>query len=395
MHLKHFPFRHLRIPKEYTTLPRSIKIAFFIFLIYYLGWGIVMAYYSIYLKKILGNYSSVGYVFAMYHTASLIVSLLLGILLDKVNKQKIIRFILLFYFPFSYIFLKIRNLSQFLAFKIYHGTIATSLWVSVEAYIRKHSPKKRTIESIALFDLGPTLALVIGGFLGAFLITLYSFNIFYAISLFAFLAFLIAIFLPDHEKTNFNINLLKGIKKEFIDFKKNIKLRKLSLALFLYILAMGTIPMILPLFLRHIGATLWQIGIIFAISNIPFLFEGVFALFKERKRTLISAIFIGIVIFTFLFFIRNILLIFIISFLISICFSAITPIISGKLTETMPKTKRGELSGMLSAIRNIGFILSTLAAGFISDALGLNFVFAFDAIILLLLLFVVSRIEFE
>lgn len=394
MQFKHFPFRYLKIPKEYKNLPKSIKIASLVFFIYNLGWGIVTAYYAIYLKNVLKTYYNIGYIIAIYHLTCIITSLIFGILLDKINKRKIIRLILIFYFPFSYIFLKISTLTHFLFFVIYHGFIATSLWVSGEAYIRKHSPKNRTIESIAFFDLAYFISLIIGCFFGAFLIKFFKFNIFYSISFFAFLAFLFATILPDQEKLMFKINIFKEIKKEIKDIKKNKKLKKLSFILFLFIFIQGAISLIMPLFLNHLGVNLFQIGIIIAISYLPFLCEGFFALLKNRKRILIVAFLFLIFTFSLLFFIKDIVLIFIINFLVSISFSAIMPILSGKITETMPKQKRGELSSFIFIVRNAGFGISGFINGFIAHNLGLNYVFAFSSLISIAILYLIIKTKF-
>ncbi|MEM2772515.1 MAG: MFS transporter [Candidatus Pacearchaeota archaeon] len=394
MQLKHFPFRYLKIPKEYKNLPKSIKIASLIFFSYNLGWGIVTAYYAIYLKNVLGSYYNIGYIIGVYHLTCIITNFVFSVLLDKINKRKIIRLILIFYFPFSYIFLKISTLIMFLFFVMYHGFIATALWISGEAYIRKHSPKNRAIESIAYFDLSYFISLIIGCFLGVFLISTYKFNIFYSISFFAFIAFLFTIFLPDKEKTFVNINIFKEIKKEIKNIKNNKRLKQLGFILFLFIFIQGIAGLIIPLFLNEMKVELYQIGIIVAISYLPFLCEGFFALLKKRKQVVMTAIFSLFLFFSLLFFIKNIFIIFIINLLISICFSAIMPIIAGNLTEAMPKERMGELSGFVFVVRNIGFGVSGLVSGFIASSLGLNFNFAFSALVSIVLLYLSSKTKF-
>lgn len=395
MHYEHIQFRHLKFPKHYKKLPRSIKLASIIVFIYSFGWGLIYAFESIYIKGVVGNYSGVGYVFATYYLLGLIFSLLLGLILDKVNKIKIIRAFLIFYLPFSYLFLNIRNSLQFIYFKIYHGIIATGFWVSSEAYIRQHSPKAMTVESMAIFDVSFALALIVGGLLSAFLITVFGFNLFYSISVFSFIALIASTLLLNHKKTKLKIRFFSDLKKEFCDFKYNKRLKKLSLFLFLYTIVSATMFIIFPLFLKHVGAKLWQIGIIFSLMMIPYTFEGFFALIKKRKHLLLFSLFFSSLVFLTMFFISNIILLFFISFIIALCFSAINPIISGKLTETMSTRKRGELSGILSAIRNISYIFSALLSGLISDAFGLNYVFLFNALIFLFLFFLSLTIDLQ
>ncbi|MEM1534909.1 MAG: MFS transporter [Candidatus Pacearchaeota archaeon] len=396
MHIKHYiPFRHFRLPRlgEFLKLPRAIKYAFIILFIYYLGWGIWVAFEPIYLKRIVGSYTHIGLIVMTFNFLALFFSLFLGTILDKINKKKSIRFWLLFYLPFSYIFSKIKALSHFLLFKAYHGIIATGLWISGEAYVRQHSPKKKAIESMALYDLSTILAVVIGGFIGAWLIYKIGFNIFYAISAFAFLALITSGILPDHGRWKVkHIHPLKGLKKELKDLRKNKSLRRLSAFLFVYVFVLATMPLVLPLFLNHIGAKLWQIGIIYAISQVPFLFEGFFGLAKRKKAIISSSLLIGSALFLAMAFVKNILAIFLLSLAISICFSAISPIINGKLTEAMPRQKRGELTATLGALRYLSISLSSLFSGFISDLLGLHYVFLLNFVLFGLLFISLKKI---
>jgi MFS family permease len=390
MHIR-FPFRHLKFPKEYLKLPKAIKVSFVVIFLYYLGWGLSLAYYPIYFKTILVSYSNVGYVYAIYYLTSLFVGLIFGSLLDKLNKKKIIRFILLLYFPFSFFLLNIKSLLSFIIFNVYHGIIASGLWVSFESYVRKHSPKDKAVECIALYDLASILALIFGYLISAFLITKFYFNIFYFISFFAFIAFFASILLPDREKNDFKINLFKNIAKEFKDFIENKSLKRLSIILFLYVVSIGNLSMIFPLFLNYLGSSLWQVGIIFFIMELPYLFEGFFALVKKRKQLVFSLTSILIIIFFLLFFVKNINIIFLITLIMGVCFAGIGPVISGKLTETMPKTRQGELSGMLHVIRNIGFMFSSFFAGQISETFGINFIFLFNSLFLFIFLLLLIR----
>jgi len=56
----------------------------------------------------------------------------------------------------------------------------------------------------------------------------------------------------------------------------------------------------------------------------------------------------------------------------------------------MPKKKIGELSSIAFAIRSMAAGLGPIAAGFVSDSLGLNYVFLFTFIIFLALVFFVG-----
>ncbi|MEM4358103.1 MAG: MFS transporter [Candidatus Pacearchaeota archaeon] len=394
MHHRHyFPFRHLKYPIEFLKLPKSIKYGFVIFLIYSFGWGFAEPYFAIYSNKVLGSYTNVGLVYAIFNFIGLITSLSLGTILDKINKRNLIRFILLFYLPFSYLLLQIKNLTNFITFRIYHGVIATSLWVSGEVYIRRHSPRRRTVESVALFDLASVIGMILGAIASAFLISWLSFNIFYSISIFAFLALLLSAYMPDKEKSEIKkVMLVREIKKEFVNFFRYKKLRKITLFLFFYIIVSATMSIIFPLYLKHIGASLTEIGLIFALFYFPFLLEGYFAWIRNKKALLISSLAATSLLFLILFFINNIVTIFLLSLLIGIFFAAIGPTLSGRITNFMPLKKRGQLTSVLDVIRHLALVVSFLFSGFIADKLGLNFVFLINFLILAILTFFVRKI---
>lgn len=392
MHIKYFfhHFRHIRLPKKLFKLPRSIKYASFLLFVYYLGWGMAYAYEAIYIKEKLGVYSNVGITFAIFHLFAIITSIIMGALLDKTNKRNIIRFFLVFYIPFSYIFLSIKNFSQFIIFKAYHGIIATGLWVSSESYIRLHSPKKKEIESVTLFDLALVVAMILGGITGAFLIYKISYNLFYSISFFAFLALIFSSALSDREKAK-KVKILKGIEHEIIDIESNAKFRRFTLLVIFFTFLSASIMFIYPLFLKAVGVELWQIGMMFAVFQAPFLFEGFFAVTKQRYKIAKIAIVIMAFIFLGIAFTNNIIIIFFSGLFISLCLAAIFPILSGKLTEIMPIKRRGELTSVLYTIRNLTFAVSLIIIGFIADV-GLNYVFLMDFFVAILFFFFAKKL---
>ena len=395
MHRSYFPFRVLYFTKKFAQLPKSVKYCSLLFFIYYFGWGMILAYEPIYLKNILGEYKNIGLIFASFHILALAMSLLIGTLLDKIKKKNLLRFFLFFYLPFSYIYLHITKLSHFLLFKAYHGIIATGLWISGEAHIRTHSPKGKEVESIALFDFSGILALVLGSFVGAMLIEKFSFNIFYAISFFAILALIFSYRLGDREEKISGkmkkIELMKGIKKEINDLKKNKRFYHHVSFLLLFVFLSSTFGLILPLFLKTLEVELWCIGIIFGISQIPFLFEGVFATAKNKNRILVGGWIMSGIIFLVMFFLKSPKLIFLVSLFLGISFAAISPILSGRLTRDMPKTKRGEFTGILAGLRYICLAVSSLTFGIMADFLGIRSIFILNFFLVAVFLIIARK----
>ncbi|MBS3118989.1 MFS transporter [Candidatus Woesearchaeota archaeon] len=391
-YLQRYFINRFKTSREMFKLPLSIKIISFIAFIYYLGWGIVSPFFPLYLKQILGNYSSVGFIWGLLSIFSLFWAILIGSFIDKTSKRRFISLTMILYLPFSYFLLSIQNFMQFIYFRIYHSFSATSYWLASETYAREHSPKGKAIEAISLFDVSSTLSMVIGSLIGALLINKLGFSILYAVSFFSFFALLFSFFLPDHKKKLFN-----GITLHKDFFSKGIKdlwaekpLVKLTAFAFFFTFCSSVFGMILPLFLNKIGANYVQIALISAAFSLPLLLEPVFAVRKNRRAVLIYGLLGGAAVLLSMFFLQSTFLLFLASLLLGVSLAAITPVLFGQFTVLMPKKKIGELSSIAFAIRSMAAGLGPIAAGFVSDSLGLNYVFLFTFIIFLALVFFVG-----
>jgi len=151
--------RALRFPGELAKLPKSVKIISLVVFIYYLGWGIAEPFLPIYFKQIFENYTSVGFVTGLLYILSLLWTLPIGDLTDKISKKKFIGLILFLYAPIGPLLLVLKNFFDFVLFRVYHSFLASSLWTCSEAYVREHSPKNKTAEAIGLFDTSSNISL--------------------------------------------------------------------------------------------------------------------------------------------------------------------------------------------------------------------------------------------
>ncbi len=390
--------RKIHITRRLMNLPRPIKLLSFIMFIYYLGWAISDPYIAIYFKEKLGTYTRLGIVYAAFPFFSIIWVLLTGLIIDNNSKKKLINLSMFLYTPLSFIILSISKFFHFILYRLYHSLIASILWLSVESYLREHSPKNRASEARGLFDSAYGSTLIIGPLIGALLITKLGFNLFYSISIFAFLAFLFSLMLVDKKNSiSFKIKY-SSLKKEFYDFWVNKKLARTGLFLGMLTFCLSFTGLLLPLFLREFGASYLQIGIVYALYNIPILFEAYFSCLKNKKRLLFLGVFFSAIIFLLMFRVTNLYYLFILIFFLGVSVSSLIPTIHGRITNLMPKKEIGELSAMLTAITDFSNTIGILLAGFIADYLGLNYVFLlafFVFAILLLIITFTKKMELE
>ena len=388
------PLRPIKVSLELLKLPLNIKLAALLMLVYGLGWGIAGPFIPIYFNQILGNYTAVGIVFGIYPLFCILWDLIIGPLSDSASKKGLMRIALLLYLPMSFILLSLKNMSNFIIFRIYHSFATTSLYTAHEVYVRKHSPKHKASEAIGLSDSASILAAIIGAVIGGFLIMKIGFNIFYAVSIFAALAFIPLFFLKGRRKHyHFKIEL----KKDIQDFCRSKELVKLSFINFFFVFCYTTAFIMLPLLLLELNATLLQIGLIYGAIYIPFLFESYFSVLADKfgkRNILLKGLLFGALLFLGMFFAKSIILLFIFSLLLSVSFSAISPSLSGRMTELMPKNEIGGLTGIKTAIRDIAAGAGPILAGLIADSFGLNYAFLLGFAVFSVLFFAVSRFRF-
>ncbi|MEW6062794.1 MAG: MFS transporter [Nanoarchaeota archaeon] len=385
--------KKFRFVKEMYSLPTSIKLISLVMFIYYIGWGIATPYFPLFLKEVLGSYTAVGLVTGLLPLFSILVYLFIGPLCDRVSKRKVVSLMLLLYLPYSFVLLGLKSIISFVYFRVYHAFIATSLWTASDSYLREHSSKGKGAEAIGMYDSFYTFSLVIGPIIGAFLFMLYGYNIFYAISAFALLAFFVSLRL--HAKRGKRLfsgirDMLRDhfIKREFSDFMANKELVRISLFVFLFYLGTSIIGMTVPLFLRSIDVDFFQIGLAIALFNVPWVFESYFSTAKNKRKNILLGIFFAIVLLFTMFFAKDLRTIAVILFLLGMCNAAVLPIIQGRITELMPKKEIGELVGVNNSIWNIATGFGPLFAGIFADKFGLQPLFLVLAFLFLALLLI-------
>ncbi len=393
-------FHRPRFPSELLQLNSGIKRITIIFFIYNIGWGIVAPIFPLYINSLFGNYKTVGILAAALEFFALLFGLFLGPMLDKLEKRRLMSTALFLYLPFSPILFALNTLLQLIIFRVYHAAIATGLWLTGEAYVRGHSEPKKEAQSIGLFDFGAGSGMVIGGLIGAGIITAIGFNVLYSISIFGALAFITSFSLPDKTKrvslaSSLNSFSFKSLKTSLTHFKHNKEASTLLFFTLPYYFIAATLPMVIPLFVAHAGGSLALACLASASFYVPMLFESFFSTSKHKSKVLHISFIISFILFTLLFFISNIVFIFTLTILLGICFAAITPILSGHMTELLDKKKIGEQTSVIFASKSLAAATGLLTAGFVSDSYGLNYVFLIGALIFIVLLIAKNRLKLQ
>ncbi|MBI2039327.1 MAG: MFS transporter [Candidatus Niyogibacteria bacterium] len=379
--------------RDFRTLPASIKWVTLILSFYSLFWGLWDPFLPIYFNKILGGYTETALVTAFFYLFFAILSVPIGRIADILSKKKLIAFFLLLYLPLGPLLALMRTIFQFTLFRFYHAFLASGLWSASETYIRAHSPPHQRAEAMGFLDTGLNAAIVAGALLSGFIVAAVGIEpLFYVAPVMIGGALLLTLFyLPDHSGSSdwsralpaFRVGAFKESVRDFLNNQRLFFLGRLS---FLFGLASaGVGAVLLPLFSEALGATPIQIGAIFALSLVPFVFEAPFAVlaehFSNRAIVLSSGIF-STVTLALLYFIQDLRLLSLLAFFLGLSFAMVVPILGGRATGFMPKRHIGELNGVYRAVGALAGGIGILIVGPLADRYGINAPFLLSAVLM-------------
>jgi len=360
--------------------------------LYYLGWGIVEPFLGIYFNDLLGSYTSVGIIFSLLYFFSIFLSLPFGDLADNVSKRTIITLMLICYIPIGPVIAALRTITDAVFFRLYHAFLATGLWASTEAYVRSHSPRKQSSESMGVFDMAVAGASVFGALIGGFLVVRFGIHtLFYMMPAFSIMALITILRLPDSDGT---FSLWKGVREivrqglfrhEFQDFFSIPGIAHMTALSFLFNVVGAGVAILLPLVYRAFGVSLWEIGLIYAVFMMPAFFEVPFSVLADRtnKRVLFivgSLAAVGIelcMVWT-----HSVFVLFALSLALGTVFALLRPLIEGVITNCMPHERMGELNGVYRSFILLALAFGSFIIGPVADAFTVQAPFLIGAILM-------------
>ncbi|MEA2003630.1 MAG: MFS transporter [archaeon] len=394
-----------RIEKNLKKVPKSLKMLSFAFLIYTLAWGSIIPYFSIFLSKTVANYSQVGFIIALMSIVAAITSIVMGDLIDKVGRKKIILFSFANYLLIGPLYALTHSVNVLILARVYNGIAAIGVWVPSITYVRDISPCNKRAEYMGYFYTASSISYCVGPLIGAVIVSFVDMKyLFYALALGALVAAGIINKLPETIKPK--RSMFQGIKdvlfkdrfieKELKDYVNEKGLGvKVTMVSFLTKMVSAVLVMVLALYINNMGGSLWQIGLIYFVMYLPFVFQFAFGDIADHvgagKMLSIGAM-LSSVFLVALFFATNIMAIVAFSFVVGVGLAIIGPVISIYISK-MAKRNRGEITGIYGAVDKIAAFTGPIMAGLIADMYGLNFAFVFAAIAMFLVIGVALRIR--
>ncbi|MDO8428390.1 MAG: MFS transporter [Candidatus Diapherotrites archaeon] len=386
--------------------------------LYYLAWGLIDPFLSIYIEHIVSSYSFVGLIFGTLFLIGILINIPLGSLADKINKIQAIAGVLLFYVPISLLYFFSGMFNGMLAIallifaRILHG-FGLSYKIFVESFLRKNSVPKHTAGSFGLYFTTQFTARLIGILIALILITSLGLTIenlhwfFLGIIPCSILAFIIIRKIPDDGK-KLNEGMKEMIEKEKIvaqeikDFTEmGFPGSVMILSAFFYIILHLLIWVYLPLYALKVNVGLPQIALMYVFISIPYAGSFLFAEladFLGKKKTAMIALFFAAIIlarlsilttdgFEFLF----------LGFLLAVVVSFLGPSLNGIITDITPKSKGGEITGIINSVVKTSELVGVIGLGILLDLIGFKESFRIIAALLILMaiLFLLARKSFE
>ena len=294
--------------------------------------------------------------------------------------------------------------AMLVAGKVVEGIAKTLIWNGGWSLSLGASEQEVEAETASIFLLGINLSVIIGPIFGGYIIQSRGFNPLFmiwvvtaAIGVFLFYRY-IGIktkkpFLQSVEELFERRTYLEDYK----DLKENAHNLEKPLALvFLYSLLLSFNWLVIPLLLDKMGASFIEMGIVFAIAGVPWLFQFLFADLSDRIGWMKVVAGLSILVAPILIYLGTVESVYMIAggfILAKVLFSGFSPAIHGFFDSRVPKELEGEMTGFLELSKHAGQTLGPFLAGTIASIWSLNASFI-GAGVVALMLCIVAFIDF-
>lgn len=377
------------IIKDTKRIPIGVKLIVFVIFIRTFGWGFVDPYFSIFIDSFSDNYTIVGVFISLMSVVSLLVTIPLMRLADKVKNARIMEDGEIFYL-FAIIFYMAAGIFKsvpllIMAF-ILNGIAHPFVSIGAESYIRKHSSKSDDSRSFGYYTALNYFGWILGMFIASFLIPYYSFNTMFLFVLPSIIASLFI--LPKIRERGFK-SFFRGLKRyfhrvqDFRDIADDMKSINKKMYFYLFLAFFdGVITMFkfvfLPLFALSINLSLGQVALFMAVMYVPFIFSYFFsevAGHARKKNVIATGLFIGATSYILLSFVVDQAWVVVLATMTSLALAIIRPAYNGVITHLTPRRMLGEITGLNNLLIRLGHIVGPIFSGLIADAYGIQVAF--------------------
>lgn len=241
-----------RIHKERFPLTGAVFLSVFA-LVFALSHSLIAPIFPLFVKDFVGKEAYVGYFISFFAFLFLIANILIGKLLERIEKKKLMIFSTLLIAISYFIFTRIESLGMFIGIEMLRTFGLAGYVICLGLFIRESTNKSKIGKTEGLYFTFLNIAWLLGPLIGGLLAKAAGFKtVFYLSFLIAMLGFFVIIPYKNNNKENHNNHrgkLLENIKI----FIKNKKL------VYLYFITFGLVAFItlqyiyLPLLIKQAG----------------------------------------------------------------------------------------------------------------------------------------------
>lgn len=383
-----------KIYADTRSFSLSVKMVVFVMFLRTFGWGFVDPFFSIFVNGFSANYAGVGSLIAIMNFTSLLGTLPLVRLADKMKETAIMRdgelmyiVALLFYILSAFT----GNVAFLIPGFIFNGFALPFMVVGAETFLRKFTRPATETKSFAFYTMSHYLGWILGMLIAAFTIQYYGFKYMF---FFVLPAAVLGLIVLNHVRERGLQSLLWAFRKyfhnrhditTFIDSLSHLNKRTLfllTIAFFDGVIVMFSFVFI-PLFAETIGLGLGQIALLMAVMYSPFILSFLISELTDRlKRTTVIALglLIGGASFILLSFIVHQLWVAVLAAMQSVSLAILRPAYNGMLTHLTPRRILGQVTGLNNIALRLGFVVGPIVSGIIADHYGIQMTFLAMAI---------------
>lgn len=347
------------------------------FFLYLFAWGLVAPVFNIRINQVTGSLVLSGIIFSLLGFTRIFLDPAFGLLCDRVNPKKLLQLTLFSYIIIFFLYTIVDSFIGLIVVRVLHGVAAGLLWISGWTLVRRKSKGVYAQEEISAWITIQDIAYIIAPLIGGFIITSFTWKpAFYIASVISLISFFYASF--RIQSPDVNHNGIKSFRQQFKSFFSN---RSSAIRLTLLTLVGYTVyssfAEFLPIFLNNNGVSIEEISIILSMSfTLPYvLFPIIVGVISDRYGRKIPTI-VGLLFMSFGFYsfsyVTSFTQFFFYAFMIFTGDAFISLSLNAELNDLLPDGEAGGFTGIHEMIKDTGFALGPLIAGFIGASLNLR-----------------------
>ncbi|MCD8552374.1 MFS transporter [Seleniivibrio sp.] len=359
---------------------RVLGTLFVINLLITIGFTSFNTFLPLFLKEVNFSGTIIGIIVSTYSISKLFSSVFMGVLVDKINKKKLMLILLSMFTVLSFLCFRIDNFYTVIAVRIFQGIFFALFRPLIFSILCENISIEQSAKMISSLDLSFYIATCAGPLLGGFIREIFGYY-----GLLSFLVLLTGISFVFFIITTGNMKRIDEVKERTSPDESGLNIFTPKLCgLCIFIMGKGCMLSLLltiaPIMLPHYDISISGIGFIISLLSISMILFIKPAVRLSGFIGIYPIISVGSLVVSALFFIIpsvNVVGIAIVFALIGIFSAMSQPASSAILAYEGRKVGFGFASGIFNFFMNLGFVAGPLFGTYLMESIDIKYVFYF------------------